>query len=263
LVTAISTRQAGARIARGWATAKRWLGESVNGLSERLAGRDRRFRYGIFGLTTLPPLASDSLNLSPKAARTLASSRVYLLHGTPWPGVANNGGGWMQPWATKLEELGVGRAVPIHYGGTSSLLANLRVMLEPIFGINERRILTAIDKDLATNPLKAGERIFLLGHSYGSRMSVPVADKLKGRGLPVEGVIMIENRVPAPVGQFVKRAPGVKRLLEIENNPGKLLETKPGTRYQRHVSPELSHMDFVLNPPARLLERILEELGTH
>ncbi|MBM3274125.1 MAG: hypothetical protein FJZ00_03160 [Candidatus Sericytochromatia bacterium] len=54
----------------------------------------------------------------------------------------------------------------------------------------------------------------------------------------------------------------MKRLLEIENNPGRILETQPGTRYQRYISPELSHMDFVLNPPARLLTRILKELGT-
>ncbi|MBM3271334.1 MAG: hypothetical protein FJZ01_27175 [Candidatus Sericytochromatia bacterium] len=239
----------------------RALGEALNGVSARLLGRDQGFRYGVAGLTRLPALSRDELRLSAGAARRLASSRVFLLHGTPWPGVGSKGGSWLAPWAARLEELGVGRAVPIEYSGRSTLWAHVKLLLEPLFHFDEKRVLKQISADLAARPLAKGEHIALIGHSYGTRLSVPVADKLRARGLPVSTVVMIENRVPAPIGQFVKQAPAVPRVLEIENNPGKPLRTAAGTAYKRIVAPDLTHMDFVLSPPARILEGIVKELA--
>lgn len=249
------------RIATRWRGFGTWVGQKVNGLSELVAGRDRRFRYGADGLTRLPPLVSDSLVLTSSTKRQLANSRVYLLNGMPWPGIAKNGGAWMDPWASKLEELGVGHAKALHYNGSSSLVANLRALLEPFFHFDERRVMKMIQADLAARPLKAGERVFLLGHSYGNILAMPLSERLKAQGVPLQGVVLIEDRVPPPFGQLVKKAPKVKQVLEIENNPGKPLITATGTDYRRQVAPELTHMDFVLNPPARILEAVVKELA--
>lgn len=249
------------RIAEQWRDFGRHLGEALNRLSERVAGRDRRFRYGPDGLTRLPSLAADSLVLKGGVRGRLAGVRVYLLNGMPWPGVARNGGAWMDPWAARLEELGVGRAVPLHYNGSSALIANLRAVLEPVLHLDQRRVLKLIEKDLATHPPIPGERVFLLGHSYGNILAVPLAQRLKARGIPVEGVVLIEDRVPPPFGQLVKKAPAVPKVLEIENDPGKPLITSGRTEYRRVVAPDLTHMDFVVNPPASILEAVVEELA--
>ncbi len=249
------------RLAEKWHGFGRWLGQKINNLSEKVAGHDRRFRYGAEGITRLPSMTADSLVLTRGSGKELANSRVYLLNGMPWPGVAQNGGAWMDPWAARLQELGVGKAVPVHYSGKSSVWANLRALVEPFFHFDERRAMKLIAADLAASPLKPKERVFLLGHSYGNILSGPISARLEKQGVPVEGVILIEDRVGAPFGQIVKKAPAVKRVLEIENDPGKLLVAGPGTDYRRFVAPELAHMDFVLNPPAKVMDAVIRELS--
>lgn len=261
MISARPIAKAAPRVADRWRGFGRWLGQRLNNLSEKVAGRDRRFRYGADGLTRLPSLAADSLVLTGAGKGRLANARVYLLNGMPWPGVARNGGAWMDPWAAKLQEAGVGRAVPLHYNGSSALVANLRALMEPFFHFDERRVMKMIQADLAANPLKKGEKIFLMGHSYGNILAVPLSERLKAKGIPLEGVVLIEDRVPPPFGQLVKKAPGVKKVLEIENAPGKPLITAPGTEYRRHVAPELTHMDFVINPPASILEAVVKEMA--
>jgi len=190
----------------------------------------------------------------------LAQTRVYLLPGTPWPGVAEKGTAWLEPWARTLEAEGVGRAVPVRYTHSNALVSNLKMFLEPITGQQQDAALSYIESDLERHPLKPGDRLFVVGHSYGAKLGAEVATALKDRGLPVAGFVAIEDRVSG-VGQLLKKAPAVPRVLEVENDPGRPLEAEPGTSYRRLVLPKLAHMDMVLTPPRSLLNSLLDEFS--
>lgn len=236
------------------------FGKALNNLSERLAGPERRFRFGSEGLTRLPTLAKDSLHLSSSLEAKLKDVRVYLVPGSVWPGVAEQGAAWLEPWAAMLEKAGVGRAVPVPYNEKNGLRAFLQPFTDPVTHKSERRIMDGIAKDLQAKPLRKGEKVFLLGHSYGAKKGGEVADVLRKQGLPVEGMIMLETHLP-DMGQFVKQAPGLKRVLEIENDAVTRLSVPEGTAHRKVVMPELSHMDMVLEPSASLIDRILRELA--
>lgn len=236
------------------------FGRAMNELSERLAGTERRFRYAGEGLTRLPTIAKDSLQLSSSLEAKLKDVRVYLVPGSVWPGVAEKGGSWLKPWAAMLEKAGVGRAVPVPYASKSGLGALLQPFTDPLTHKSERRIMQGIAADLQAKPLRQGEKLFVLGHSYGSKMGGEVAERLRQQGLPVEGMIMLETKLP-DMGQFVKKAPGLKRVLEVENDAVTKLAVPAGTTHRKVVMPELSHMDMVLNPPATLIDRVLRELA--
>ncbi len=236
------------------------FGRAMNELSERLAGSERRFRYGGEGITRLPTLAKDSLRLSSNLEAKLKDVRVYLVPGIVWPGVAEQGAAWLKPWASMLEKAGVGRAVPVPYASKSGLAALLQPFTDPITHKSERRIMQGIASDLQAAPLRRGERVFLLGHSYGSKMGGEVAEQLKRQGVPVEGMIMLETHLP-DMGQFVKKAPALERVLEVENDAVTKLAVPAGTSHRKVVMPDLSHMDMVLNPSRRLIDRVLRELA--
>lgn len=250
---AIGTTQANRSLAERFSRA-------VNNLSERLAGPERRFRFGSEGLTRLPKLAKDSLQLSSSLESKLKDVRVYLLPGSVWPGVSEQGAAWLKPWAARLEKSGVGRAVPIPYTEKNAFRALLQPFTDALTHKSERRILAGVAADLQANPLRRGEKLFFLGHSYGAKMGGEVADQLRRQGLPVEGMIMLETHLP-DLGQYVKKAPGLKRVLEIENDAATKLSIPKGTVHRKVVMPELSHMDMVLSPPAALFDRVLRELA--
>lgn len=236
------------------------FGQAMNNLSERLAGRERRFRFGSEGVTHLPAMARDSLALTSTLEAKLKDTRVYLVPGSAWPGVKENGASWLEPWASMLQAAGVGRAVPVPYANKSGLGALVQPYLDPITHRSERRILDGIAADLEANPLRQGERVFLLGHSYGSKVGSTVADTLRQQGVPIEGMIMLETHLP-DMGQFAKQAPALERVLEVENEGASRLKVPSGTAYRKLVMPELSHMDMVLNPSERLVDRIVRELA--
>ncbi|MBC7541347.1 MAG: hypothetical protein H7338_01305 [Candidatus Sericytochromatia bacterium] len=100
----------------------------------------------------------------------LQNTRVYLLPGTPWPGVADNGGAWTKPWSDALRSMGVGRAVPLNYGGGSDVATYARIFADPFTGGVEKRVMAQIAADLRAKPLAQGERIMIIGHSFGSVM---------------------------------------------------------------------------------------------
>lgn len=236
------------------------LGRAINDWSERIAGRDRRTSFAGEGVPKLPDLSRDSLELGPKATTALQNARVYLLPGTPWPGVAQNGAAWLEPWAKMLERAGVGRAVPIPYEGDSFVAGCLRYVTDPVFNQSQRRILSLIKDDLAKHPLKPSETLFIIGHSNGAKAGVEVANALKAQGLPVEGMVMLGTRLP-DLGQFVTAPPRVRTVLEVENDPGEFLTPQPTTDFRTLMLPELRHMDLVLNPPAKLFDQILRAIA--
>lgn len=236
------------------------FGRAMNELSERLAGSERRFRYGGEGLTRLPTLAKDSLRLSSSLEAKLKDVRVYLVPGSVWPGVAEHGAAWLKPWASMLEKAGVGRAVPVPYAAKSGIGALLQPVTDPLTHKSQRRLMQGIAADLEAKPLRQGEKLFVLGHSYGSKVGGEVAEQLRRQGLPVEGMIMLETHLP-DMGQFVKKAPALGRVLEVENDAVTKLAVPPGTSHRKVVMPGLSHMDMVLNPPASLIDRVLRELA--
>lgn len=244
-----------------WLEARGTLGSWANDLSALVGGRELRFRYGNEGLTRLPALARDRLTRTSPQGSALKKVRVYLLHGAPWPGISDSAA-WMKPWAKRLGELGVGRVLPIVYARKSLLPARIQFLLDHALKFDQKLVVAQIQRDLERVPRQAGERLALLGHSHGALLSVPVAESLAAKGIVIDTVILVEDRVPFPVGQFVKRAPAVRRVLEIENNPGKPLRVSSQTDYRRHVEPELTHMDFVLNPTPSLFDAILRALGT-
>lgn len=231
-----------------------------NTWSERLLGKDHRFAFGVEGEVRLPKLSRDELHLDARSIDRLAHTRVYLLPGTPWPGAAKEGTAWLEPWARLLEEAGVSRAVPIRYTESSAMVSNLKMLAEPFTHQQRDAALAGIEADLRDHPLQPGDRLFLVGHSYGSRLGGEVASALVERGAPVAGYVAIEDRV-SPVGQILTQAPAVPRVLEVENDPGKPLQTRPGTSYRRLVMPRLSHMDMVMDPPKSLLTALLTEFS--
>lgn len=233
---------------------------SLNYLSERLAGPERRFRFGREGVTHLPTMTRDSLKLGSSLEARLKDTRVYLVPGSVWPGVSEQGAAWLKPWAGMLEKAGVGRAVPVPYASKNGIAALLQPFTDPLTHRSERRILEGITADLEAHPLRKGERLFVLGHSYGSKVGGTVADTLRRQGLPVEGMIMLETHLP-DAGQFVKRAPALGRVLEVENEAATHLRVPAGTQHRKVVLPDVSHMDMVLDPPARLVDRIVRELA--
>lgn len=231
-----------------------------NRISEEVLGKEHRFRFGSEGEVRIPLLVPDELQLTESAAARLAATRVYMLPGNPWPGVAEKGTAWLEPWARTFEQAGVGRVVPVRYTHGNDLVAILKMFSEPLTRQQRKAALSGIEADLARHPLKPGDRIFVVGHSYGARLGADVTTVLKERGLPVAGFVAIEDRVPG-VGQIVKKAPAVGRVLEIENDPGKPFETKKGTSYRRLVMPKQSHMDMVLTPPRSLLNTLIDEFS--
>jgi hypothetical protein len=239
---------------------KKAVANLVNDLSEKVAGRDRRALFGADGIPHLPEMSGDRLQLQRQVTTALKNARVYLLPGAPWPGVAQNGAAWLEPWSRMLESLGVGRAVPVPYEGNSFLGGTLRIFTDPLFKTSERTVLSRISDDLAQHPLKPGERLFILGHSYGAKVGAKVADTLKQRGLPIEGTILLGTSTPG-VGQFVERSPAVKTVLEVENDPRTHLKALPGTDLRELTLPQLRHMDLVMNPPANQIDQIVRTLA--
>jgi hypothetical protein len=233
---------------------------TVNRIAEQLAGRDRRTLFGSEGRPDVPHLSPDSLDLSPPDRTRLQQTRVYLLPGTPWPGVAEQGGAWTKPWAAELRRQGVGHAVPLTYGAKSDLGAYARIFTDPLFGGAEKAISRQVAADLKARPLAPGERIVILGHSFGALMGGKLADNLTRQGLPVAGMVMLETHLP-DIGQYVKQAPKVPKVVEVDNAARTSLKVPAQTRHQRLHEPQVSHMAMVMQPPPAMMRQILREIA--
>ncbi len=232
----------------------------INTLTQELLGRDRRALFGAEGKPSQPAMTSDSLELGQADRTRLQQTRVYILPGTPWPGVADNGAAWTKPWSDTLRQMGVGRVVPVNYGGGSDVGTFARIFADPVTGAAEKRVMAQISADLKAKPLAQGERIMILGHSFGSLMGGKVAEKLQAKGLPVAGMIMLETHLP-DVGQFAKKAPALPRVVEVENEARTKLQVSGKSKFDRVYVPQLSHMDIVMRPPASLMRQIVRELA--
>lgn len=233
---------------------------ALNDWSERLGGREMRLALGKDGEVKLPRLRPEALGLAPAERDRLRCSRVYLLPGGIWPGIGERGGAWLAPWAGELERLGVGRAVPVRYQRACPLLLAIGPFLEPFWHWDGARVVERIEADLRSRPLVAGEKVYLLGHSYGGYLATEVAPALQSRGRRVEGVMVLETHLPSS-GQYVKAVPKVARYMEVENEPGFWLDPPAGTRYERLYQPNLSHTHMVLRPTAELFEALLRHLA--
>lgn len=233
---------------------------TVNQLSEQLAGRDRRTLYGAEGRPDVPHLSADSLHLSQPDRARLQQTRVYLVPGTPWPGVAEQGAAWTKPWAEELRRQGVGHVVPLTYGAKTDLGGYLKTFADPFFGTVEKTLAKQIAADLKAKPLAKGERIVVLGHSYGCVAGGKVAETLRQQGLPVAGMVMLETHLP-DVGQYVKTAPALPKVFEIDNETHTTMQIPARTRHQKMVVPQVSHMAMVMRPPATMLQQIVREIA--
>lgn len=235
------------------------VGQILNTISGQLAGPERRTLFGAEGDVRLPLLSADELSLAQPNRARLAQTRVYLLPGTPWPGARENGSAWLEPWARSLQHMGVGRAVPIRYAAPSFVRAIAQAFSDPVLKTSERRAMEAITADLQAHPLAPGERIYLLGHSYGNRVGAVVAERLQGQGLPVAGMVMMETHLP-DLGQIAPRAPAIGRVVEIENERSRL-QVPAGTELQRLRFPQLTHMEMVVRPTAELMNGVVRALA--
>jgi pimeloyl-ACP methyl ester carboxylesterase len=232
----------------------------VNDASEAVAGRERRARFGPEGAVHLPPVAAIAV-ADAQLRRRLANTRLYLLPGHPWFGLPGNGTAWLAPWRRTLEALGVGRVTPVRYtAGWDGFDSFLAMTLEGVGHTQEQRALRVIHRDLAAHPLRPGERVAMLGHSYGAMLGAKVAERLTAEGIPVASLVLIETRLP-DVGQFVGRVPAVPSVVELENEPGSLGAALPGTRYRQVLFPELSHMDMVLTPTPAFMRSVVAAIA--
>jgi pimeloyl-ACP methyl ester carboxylesterase len=234
---------------------------TVNQIAEQLAGRDRRTLFGGEGRPDVPQLNADSLHLSQPDRARLQQTRVYLVPGTPWLGVAEQGGAWTKPWAEELRRQGVGHVVPLNYGAKSDLGTFLKIFTDPLVGGADKALVKQVEADLKAKPLVPGERIVILGHSYGSLLGGKLAERFSKQGLPIAGMVMMETHLP-DIGQFVKRAPAIPKVVEVDNEARTTLKVPAKTRYQRMYVPQVSHMEMVLRPPATMMQQIVREIAS-
>lgn len=189
-------------------------------------------RFGPWGLPTLGILPPPPAAWAP----TLAHSRVLLVPGGPWPGVAGDGDAWATAWALAWRARTGGRAWA------------LRPQIWPV-GQRERVLEQAL-KALGESP--AGGPILLVGHSRGTVLVKDLAEDLQSHGQAVQAVAMLEVEAPH-TGWFAREAPqGVPRLLLAENHPTCMPPPVAGQSRVYLWGPDWPHMDWVLRPPEAL-----------
>ncbi len=229
-----------------------WL-EAVDRFTAGVVGEEMRTRYGEAGVPCLPVVAPADLALGPGGRERLAASVVYLLPGGTWPGVDENGGAWLAPWALALQRLGVGRAVPLPlFAGQQPLAATFDPILSRLTKHHEREVYDRVLQDLAAHPPGPGGGVWLLGHSYGSLLAFETAAWLAPR---VDGVVALETHLHS-TGFFAPHAPAVRAVLVAETEEGYWPTAPAGTALHRVPLPGATHMDVVLKPPAALLRAI-------
>lgn len=229
-----------------------WL-EAVDRFTAGVVGEEMRTRYGRAGVPQVPAVAPADLDLDPAARARLAASVVYLLPGGTWPGVDENGGAWLAPWALALQGLGVGRAVPVPlFAGKPPITATFEPIWSRLTKQHEREVRDRVLADLAAHPPGPGGGVWLLGHSYGALLACEVAPWLGAR---VDGVVALETH-HAATALHVARAPAVKAVVVAENDADAWPEAPAGTALHQVPMAGYGHMDMVLSPPASLLRTI-------
>lgn len=208
------------------------LAAAVNDASEALLGTERRFRFGPEGAAHFPALAG----------RPFAGLRFYLLPGLPWPGAPEQGQGWLTSWARGLRAAGASRAVAVRYA-PADLWASCRLAGRPEEAI--RRAGAAIAADLAAHPPAPGERVVLVGHSFGARLAAAAVPALAPwrPGLVLLGAAL-------PEGALVKSLPREAAWALVLDSAG-ARTALPGARVGAPT-----HMGLVLAPEAEALRAI-------
>jgi hypothetical protein len=213
------------------------------------------------GDAVLPPLARADLGLGRASRARLAASALYLIPGGVWPGVARNGAAWLAPWAATLRALGVGRvvAVPL-FDGRDPVSAAIEPMVSHFTGHHERHAARVVAADLAARPLGAGGGVWLLGHSYGSKVAFGAGERLMAAGAPVAGAVALETHL-VTTGFSLTAAPGLPAVVVAENEDGFWPTAPAGVRYTKILAPGLDHMDFVLRPTKALLRSVVRAIA--
>jgi pimeloyl-ACP methyl ester carboxylesterase len=229
-----------------------WL-EAVDRFTAGIVGEEMRTRYGEAGVPRLPVVGCEDLALLPSGRKRLAASVVYLLPGGTWPGVDENGGAWLLPWALALQRLGVGRAVPLPlFAGKPPLAATFDPVLSRLTKHHEREVCDRVRQDLSAHPPGPGGGVWLLGHSYGSLLAFEAAAGLAPR---LDGVVALETHLNS-TRFFAPHAPAVRSVLVAESEEGYWPTVPAGTTLHRVALPGVTHMDVVLKPAAALLRAI-------
>lgn len=230
-----------------------WL-EAVDRFTAGVVGEEMRTRYGEAGVPRLPVVEPEGLGLGPGGRERLAASVVYLLPGGTWPGVDENGGAWLAPWALALQRLGVGRAVPLAlFAGKPPLAATF----DPILSRLTKHHLARGPRSGAARPQPAhppgpAGGVWLLGHSYGSLLAFEAAAWLAPR---VDGVVALETHLHS-TGDLASHAPAVRTAPVAETEEGYWPTAPAGTALHRVALAGATHMDGGVKPPSALLRAI-------